>query len=193
MRTTFVCTLLTLLALAALPAAAEVEITPTFAYRSDDFSELDPRINCIQAPCEFPVETDDAVAYGVVVGFGFADGWAVEILANRWSTDVAGNTGEFDFEVTHLQAGLAYTWGDGTVRPFVGAAAGQSRVDNQAPFGRDPEEDAFSWSAGGGVKIGLTDLLALRLEARGYWVDLDDVHGGSLMQQELSAGLTFRF
>jgi len=199
MRFTRTCTVIALFVLAvvaALPAAAEVEVTPTIAYRSDDFSEQDPRINCVQAPCDFPVETDDAAAYGVVVGFGFADGWAVELLANRWSTDLDRSSSfeaPVDFEVTHLQAGLAYTWGQGNVRPFVAAAAGQSRVDNQAPFGRDPKEDAFSWSAGGGVKIGLTDLLALRLEARGYWVDLDDSHGGSFKQQEVSAGLAFRF
>jgi opacity protein-like surface antigen len=189
-------TLLALVALVALPAAAQFEVTPTVAYRSDDFSEQDPRINCVQAPCDFPVEPDDAAAYGVVVGFGFADGWAVELLANRWSTDLdRGNSFEapVDFEVTHLQAGLAYTWGRGNVRPFVAAAAGQSRVENDAPFGRETEDDAFSWSAGGGVKIGLTDLLALRLEARGYWVDLDDAFGGSFMQQEVGAGLTFRF
>ncbi|HMB53108.1 MAG TPA: outer membrane beta-barrel protein [Thermoanaerobaculia bacterium] len=187
-------TLLVLVAL-ALPAAAQFEITPTVAYRSDDFREADPTINCVTFPCDFSVESGDAVAFGVVAGFGFADGWAVEVLASRWSSEIELNgPGNADFEVTHLQAGLAYTWGRGNVRPFVGAAAGQSQVDNEADFGlRDAEDDAFSWSAGGGVKIGLTELLALRLEARGYWVDLDDNFGGSFMQQEIGAGLTFRF
>lgn len=198
MRTTKCCAVLALtlpLALAAaLPAAAEIELTPTIGYRFHDYSPRDPRIACVAPPCDFFVDSEDGASYGLVAGYGLGGGWALELLLNRQEAEMRADSGPApDLEITHLQGGLAHTWGDGTVRPFVAAAAGVSQVDNAAPFTLDPDADAFSLSAGGGVKIAMTDLLALRLEARGYWIDLPQRVEEDLTQTELSVGLSFRF
>ena len=73
-----------------------------------------------------------------------------------------------DFTVTHLQVGLARTWGTGTVRPFAGVAAGVSRVDSDDPqFLVEFEEDAPSASLGAGAKVFLDERVGLRLDRLG--------------------------
>lgn len=197
------------LAAAASPAAgAGFEITPTFSYRSSDYGCTGASDFPVRAPaCGVGVESDaeNGEAFGVLAGFAISRGWAIEVLAGREETelDVEPLPGfEFlvppedaDFTITHLQAGVARTWGDGAVQPFAGVAAGVSRVEAESPEQHHIEfdEDALSASAGAGVKIGLTDWLGLRLEGRAYWVDLPEEVGGSFTETELAGGLIFRF
>lgn len=209
-------------ALAAPASAVEVEVTPTVGYRSDGY-ELQQPLACaaIFESCDLIAEADDDTPFGLVVGFELRPDWQLELLASHAESDLdahavlvplPGNptptpvpAERLDLEVTHLQVGLARTWGQGTVRPFVGVAAGGSRIETDAPpvdpielalrlfTTEDSSEDAFSASAGGGVKVELSPRLGLRLEGRGWWVDLPEDAGGDFTQLDASAGLILKF
>lgn len=195
-------------AIAAPAAAAGVEVTPTVSYRSDGYDLSPQPLVCVAIfrDCQLVAEADDGPAFGVVVGFDLRPGWQLEVLASRRDSDLQvlstavpindpptpiERRSESDLTVTHLQAGLARTWGEGTVRPFGGVAAGVSRLETDAagPI----SEDAFSASAGAGVKVDLSNRLGLRLEGRGWWVDLPEHAGGDFTQLDATAGLILRF
>lgn len=208
-----------LLAAFATPAAAaELELTPTLAYRSDDYGCNGPDVIILESlifpppPCSFVrAESEDGLAVGAVIGIGIGHGWQVEVLASRQETELdvrfdpaleplwsdlglVFEPADADFTVTHLQVGLARTWGAGTVRPFAGVAAGVSRVDADDPqFLVEFEEDAPSASLGAGAKVFLDERIGLRLEGRGYWIDLPSEVGGDFTQTEGSLGLVLRF
>lgn len=206
-----------LAALAAVQApsatAAEVELTPTLAYRSGGFSCNGAPVGILETtdlifpppPCgQLGAETEDDVAIGAILGIGIGNGLQVEVLINRQEAEQRRRLDGFPFDfpslpgadvtVSHLQAGLSKTWGHGTVRPFLAAAAGVSRVDADDPVRfTDFREDAFSTSLGGGVKTFFDDRFGLRFEARGYWVDLPSEVGGTYTQEELSVGAILRW
>jgi len=211
---------LILLGAAAPAPAAELEVTPTVAYRSDDYSctgsgvfILSPEPAIFPPPtCAFVrAESDDGPAVGAVIGIGAGHGLQIEVLASRQETElelrflpaVEEVLAEFeiffplakpDFTVTHLQVGVARTWGAGTLRPFVGVAAGVSRVEaDDALLIVDFQEDAPSASLGAGGKVFFDDRIGLRLEGRGYWVDLPSEAGGDFTQIEAALGLVLRF
>lgn len=226
MRRGIVVSCLLLIALGAgvgpAPAQAlELEVTPFVGYRSDGYeAQQDVVCAAIFESCTLESASDDGTAVGLVVGAGLWPGWQVELLASRQKADldarvelvplpsgtpvaVEAFTETVDREVGHLQVGLARTWGQGTVRPFVGAAAGISRIEIDAvePDPRsfalyavqDSSEDAFSASLGGGVKVDLARHVGLRLEGRAWWVDLGEDAGGDFTQLDAAAGLAFHW
>lgn len=82
-----------------------------------------------------------------MLGIGLAPGWQLELLAGRQESDLESQvraiappgtgipdvliTDESDFETTHIHIGVSRTWGDGSAQPFLGAAAGASRVETR--------------------------------------------------------------
>lgn len=193
--------------------AAGVELTPYVGYSSVDY-DYEQELVClaVYSDCVFRGESDDSVAFGLIVGFDLRPGWQLEVLANRRQADLDATARfisvspgfldivieeELDFDLTHYQVGVSRRFGAGTVHPFVGAAVGASRfeIDGAGFIPGDVErsDDALSASAGVGVKVDLTGRLALRLEGRGWWVDLDEEAGGELIQLDASAGLLVRW
>lgn len=191
-----------------LPAAAfgqsgRFELTPVAGYRLEgDFdtsntTAFDPNLN---------VKVDESPVYGVILDIPLSPTWQIELLANRQSTEFVADRGLLtqtstlgDVELTTFQAGLLYSWGAGQVNPFVAAAAGVTRIDPQ--FSNLSTDDRFSASLGGGVKVFFAENIGLRLEARGYWTDLDtdkrsrrrDRSDEGLVQGEGSVGLIIAF
>lgn len=194
-----------LAAAVAVPATAvELELTPWVGYRDGDYHQSEQLFGIPEnpPPGEARQDSESSPAYGLVAGFGVGGGWQIEVLASRQETELRLDTGslvfvrapgEPDFEVTHLQVGLAYTWGEGPLRPFAAAAAGASRVEIEPVLFPGVDEDAFSVSAGGGVKVPLGARFGLRLEGRGYWVDLPRSAGDDFVQSEAVAGATFHW
>lgn len=196
------------LALLLLPAATHAqpgrfEITPMAGYRlKGDFDArrsdaFDPRFN---------VKVDESAVYGAVLDIPLSPNWQLEILANRQQSRFVADRGLLtpgtilgDVDLTVVQAGFLYQWGEGQVNPFVAGAAGLTRIDPKSA--ELSSDDRFSASLGGGVKIFFSQNLGLRLEARGYWTDLDTENqgrdlfdtGNSLSQGEGSVGLIVAF
>jgi hypothetical protein len=197
------------LALLLLPAATlaqpgRFELIPVAGYRLDgDFNarSSDPFDR------DLNVQVDASSVYGLLFDIPLTPNWQLEILANRQQSQFVIDRGLLtpstelgDVDLTILQAGFLFQWGEGQVNPFVTAAAGLTRIDPK--FNRLSSDDRFSASLGGGVKIFFNGNLGLRLEARGYWTDLDTGFddrfnrydsGDGLYQGEASAGLIIAF
>ncbi len=93
--------------------------------------------------------------------------------------------------MTLLQVGLMRRWQGRRVQPHVVLGVGGARLDSPSLW--LDEEDRFSASFGGGLKVPLNDWLSFRVEARGTWIDLPPGLEGDEVLVELSSGLGFRF
>jgi len=192
-----------------LPAAVfaqpgRFEITPFAGYRlSGDFNAqsnraFDPDLN---------VEVDESAIYGVLLDIPLSPNWQIELLANRQKSAFIVDRGLLepsnelgDVELTIVHGGILLQWGSGQVNPFVTASAGLTRIDPK--FSELDADNRFSASFGGGAKVFFSENVGLRLEARGFWTDLDTGFrdrydrydsGDGLFQGEASAGLIIAF
>jgi hypothetical protein len=191
-----------------VPAAAfaqppRVEITPFAGFRSDATVDSSSDLGFNR-----DVKFDSSSVYGVAFDIPLSFNWQVEVLASRQSTSLHIDKGLLspsqklgDIDLDFYQAGFLYQWGRGQVNPFVVATAGVARL---APdFPEVSSEDYFAGSVGGGVKVFFSQNVGLRLEARGYWTNLqtdyrDNRHdrydsSGDLVQGEGSVGLIIAF
>jgi hypothetical protein len=204
-----------LVVLAARSASADVELTPTVGYRFDDYRCSGDQA-VIAGQSIFPpracnrvtARSDDGPVFGLVLAFDVRRHLQLELLASRQESELLLTSGvptavtpsgsfapldEPDFTVTHLQIGLSRIWGEGTVRPFAGVAVGASRVEADSPQRVvDFEDDVPSASLGAGVKLLFGKRLGLRLEGRGYWLDLPSELGGGFAQGDATIGLILR-
>ena len=179
------------------------ELTPMAGYRlQSDFDTHDDVFGS-------RVDVDESAAYGLFFDIPVFPNWKLEILANRQQTQFVTDRGLFthtdvlgDVDLTTVQAGFLFQWGEGQVDPFFGFAAGLTRIDPK--FDGLSSDDRFSVSFGGGVKFFFDRNVGLRLEGRGYWTDLEtgfDDHGhhghdhsdDGLLQWEGSVGLIIAF
>jgi hypothetical protein len=168
------------LALGLIPAVAlaqpvRFEITPFGGYRlKGDFdarssNTFDPRLN---------VKIDDSAVFGATLDIPLNRNWQLEILANRQRSSFIVDQGLFeptntlgDVDLTMVHAGFLLQWGEGQVNPFITASAGVTHIDPK--FHELSSDNRFSASLGGGAKIFFNPNIGLRLEARGFWTDLD--------------------
>lgn len=180
------------------------EITPFAGYRlSGDFdasssNSFDPDLN---------IEVEEGAAFGLLFDIPLNENWAIELLANRQESSFIIDEGLLepetelgDVTLTYLHAGLLVQWNTGTVTPFFTGSVGLARIDPE--FDELDADNRFSASLGGGLKVFFSDNVGLRLEARGYWTDLDTGfedrfdrydEGDGLFQGEGSVGLIFAF
>lgn len=192
-----------------LPAAVfaqpgRFELTPFAGYRlNGDFNAqssdvFDPDLN---------VEVEESGIYGVLLDIPVSPNWQIEILANRQKSAFIIDRGLLepsrelgDVDLTIVHGGVLLQWGEGQVNPFVTASAGLTRIDPK--FRELDADNRFSASFGGGAKVFFSENIGLRLEARGFWTDLDTGFreryerydsGDGLFQGEASAGLIIAF
>lgn len=196
--------LLFLLPAATFAQPGRFELTPFAGYRLDgDFDAessdaFDPDLN---------VEIEESAVFGILLDIPLTPYWQLELLANRQESSFIVDSGLFepeeelgDVTVTYLHAGILLQWGLGQVNPFLTASAGLARIDPE--FEELDADNRFSASFGGGVKVFFADNIGLRLEARGFWTDLDTGFedrydrydsGDGLAQGEASVGLIVAF
>ena len=155
--------------------AGRFELTPYAGYRlQGDFDASSSN----DAFGDLNVEVEEGGLYGVLLDIPLNRNWSIELLANRQESTFIIDEGLFDREtelgdvtLTYAHVGLLYQWGYGQVNPFITGSLGLARIEPE--FDELDADDRFSTSFGGGVKIFLADNVGLRLEARGYWTDLD--------------------
>lgn len=184
----------------ALAQTHRFEITPTASYRFNGEFE---------ANSDFPVDDDldvridEGAAFGVIFDVPLNPNWQLEFIANRQDSTFVVDEGLFtpetelgDVAIDYYHAGFLVQWGPGQVNGFVSAGLGFARVDPDFP--ELETETRFSGNLGGGVKVFLAENVGLRVEGRGYWVDLESGFEGrydrfdsdeGLFQGEVSAGL----
>ncbi len=211
MRRLLIALVLLTLTLAPAAAGAGVELTLTGGYRwgeaellTEDYTRL---ILCVTTPCAPAAgRAGDNTALGLILDVPIARGWMFEALLNRQDGHVAfpGTLlPRESYESTTTQIGVQRYWERERWTPFVAVGLGVTRWETSALAYRPPllpgivvqplDEEVFSGSIAGGVKLPLTSRFGLRLEGRYYHIDLPPAVGGSLGQTEATAGLTFRF
>lgn len=196
--------LLFLLPAAAFAQPGRFELTPFAGYRlagdfdADSNSVFDPRLN---------IEVDESAVYGVLLDIPLSPNWQIELMANRQQTSFSVDRGFLepqdelgDVDLTTVHGGILLQWGEGQVNPFITVSAGITRIEPK--FRNLDSDDRFSTSFGGGAKIFLSENVGLRLEARGFWTDLDTGFddrysrydsGDGLFQGQGSVGLIIAF
>jgi opacity protein-like surface antigen len=196
-------TILTLLIVAAGSAsAAELELTPFIGYR---FGGDVPRES--SEIFEVDVEVDEAAVYGMALDIKVGPGLLIELFASRQETEFVDDTGLFqpedvllDVDVTYYHVGVGWGWRINDVEPFVLGSLGIAKISPDA-FGLH-DEDEFSMSFGGGVKVWINNHVGFRFEGRGYWTDLGssedewefwDGYDDDLYQGEVKVGLVISF
>jgi Outer membrane protein beta-barrel domain len=192
-----------------LPAAVfaqpgRFELTPFAGYRlagdfdADSTDAFDPRLN---------VEVEESAVYGVTFDIPLSPNWQIELMANRQQSAFRVDQGFLepsaelgDVDLTTVHGGILLQWGDGQVNPYLVVSAGITRIEPK--FRNLDSDDRFSSSFGGGAKIFFSDNVGLRLEARGFWTDLDTGFdnrydrydsGAGLFQGQGSVGLIIAF
>lgn len=139
------------------------EITPFAGYMAGGEFE-DPTTNA-----ERDLEED--TTYGVFVDIA-AESWRhYEILFANLDSEVDGTT-PFDMGVQYLQIGGTVSHPDAqTVIPYFGMTIGAARFSPDAA-GLD-DETKLAFSAGGGMRIPITDHFGVRFDARAFLTVLD--------------------
>lgn len=170
-----------------------------------------PLVLCVTTPCvTADVLTEDQRGrFTLILDLPMSQRWMAELLYTTqdgdhdFRSDFPDIVERGSYEWTTAQVGVMRHWGEDRVRPFAAGALGASRFESSVPGYDRPffpgivatpvDEEVLSGSLAGGVKIGLSRHLDLRLEGRGWWHDLPERLGGSLWQTEGGVGLTYRF
>lgn len=197
--------------LVSATAGAGVELTLTGGARwgevellTEDYTLL---IVCVTTPCGLATGRagDDGVL-GLVLDVPIAQGWMFEALLNRQDGNVVfpgSLLPRESYEATTAQVGVQRYWERERLTPFAAMGLGLTRWETTALVYRPPlfpgivvqpfDEEVFSGSVAGGVKMPLDSRFGLRLEGRYYYLDLPAAAGGGLWQPEATAGLAWRF
>lgn len=103
-------------------------------------------------------------AYGGTVDVRFAESWSVEVLYSRQTTELAG---PIDATIERYMAGVVEEHDHGRTKVFGVALIGATRfVPGFSGYGQSA---LFTLGVGLGVKHFVSDRLALRAEARGFY------------------------
>ncbi|HET9228152.1 MAG TPA: outer membrane beta-barrel protein [Thermoanaerobaculia bacterium] len=201
MRKSLILVALLLIPAAALAQTHRFEITPMAGWRFDgEFNVDDDFLD------ERNVRIDEGNSFGFIFNVPLTPNVQLEFIANRQNGDFVADAGLFtpernlgDVTVDIYNAGISYQWGPGQVQGFLSTGLGVGRIE---PDNDNLEaESRFSGNFGGGVKIFFAENIGVRLEGRGYWIDLqtdfdDDFHHDddfesdeALWQAEASVGL----
>jgi len=156
------------------------------------------------------VNVASSANFGLNLAMPLGDsGMKLELMANRQASQLETEGGLFepddevaDVDVTYLHAGLQIPFARSrNATPYFIVSGGLANIDPQVTG--VSAENKFSVSAGVGVKIPMSDVLAIRLEGRGYYTRLDDntddcafcdsfAHQ-DFTQGEVNIGLAFSF
>jgi len=135
---------------------------------------------------EVKVDINDEGAYGLRFGVALAPYLQFELMVNRQDTTLKdesglfgeepggfippGETGILDLDLTYYHGGLLWQWVHGDYRWYTVASVGVTHITPSSPL---PADTRLSGSLGGGLKLDLSDRLALRFEGR-YYLTLTD-------------------
>jgi hypothetical protein len=158
----------------------------------------------VQAAAGGEFTLNASLAYGATLDVPFDEGWSVEVLYSRDETRLHGPGPGVDVRVERYMAGVVQEHDHGRTRFFGVGLAGATRLVPPAGYGSSAR---FTLAAGLGVKRWLSDRIALRAEARGFYTVTESngglfcggggclfVYGSSgLLQGDLAAGVVLAF
>lgn len=188
---------------AAEPDPLRFEITPVGGYRFGGTFEIEAS--------DASYDVQDSSTAGLILNLREKDNTQWELLYSRQSSEArlesgAGTRPLVDLELQMLQIGGTYQGSGDTVRPYLAATIGGTRIATST------ESDTFfSGSIGVGLQILPSSRLGIRIEARAHGTLTDSdttlfcgtgpdlnicaiqIEGNVLAQFETFAGIVFRF
>jgi len=171
-----ICAAMVLTASSTQLLAQKVEITPFAGFRtSGSFGET-------ESVLFEDVEAQQGGSAGANLTFSLGESWQLELFYSTQDAEFEGqdtNTGGevhlFDAAIEQIHVGGSYQGrrSGGRIRPFVAASLGATRF---VPDGDVDTETRASFSAGGGLKVFLTEHLGFRLQGRinSTYIDSDE-------------------
>jgi OOP family OmpA-OmpF porin len=108
--------------------------------------------------------------YGLGVGYALDNHWAAELTFNLIDAEFDAGPGDVDGYLLRLD-GLYHFTPEKRLVPYLAAGIGGLRLDPDV----GSSDSSFLVNGGGGVKVFLTDAIALRGDAR-YVLTFDDTH-----------------
>lgn len=185
-----------------------VELTPTIGYWFGDTLATGGGTGY-----DFPIEVDDAPAFGLRLGYRFHPNWALEWSLHHESADLvsgaavgvvpANKIGDIDLDT--MEIGFEGSFGHSRFVPFLSGGIGLMHIDPNLPgLGSDTR---FVGNFGPGFKIFFTPATAFRFDWRlhsvnmgnrhddcDWWDDCDwDYKDNWTTFNEVSVGLMFSF
>jgi hypothetical protein len=202
-------------AIALLPtlvAAQQIEVTPFAGFGSveiadgldDDHHDSHYHHHGSERSVDH-LAIDDEPSFGLIVGLGVTRHTQIELLYDRLdTTTVESHFGPRarGMDLEYLHVGAIYQWTFDRVEPFLGGSLGATRIS--LPGGND---EAFSLSATGGVKLLFNDRVGIRFSGRLFLTEIEESgailcplgeclgHSGEevLAHLEIGSGLLIRF
>ncbi|MDX1501241.1 MAG: outer membrane beta-barrel protein [Thermoanaerobaculia bacterium] len=170
-------------------------------------------ILCVTTPCVLAdASTEEAeVTPTLILDVPLSPRWAVETLLTRHEGEMEFQASfpvsdHQSYDLTTLLVGLQRQWEGERVRPFVAGGVGYTwlefgsglQVYDRPIFpGIIPTfvdgAEGLATSLAAGVKVPISPRWAARIEGRVIWSDLPERLGGTLQQDEIGVGLTYRF
>ncbi len=103
------------------------------------------------------------IAYGLLIGYGFGNGLAIEFEANSADGDLSRNLGDYDFSSSALYL-AGHLYGSGPAYLKIKGGYFESSNEARDPLGNkynyDEEDSGFSFGLGGGYNFGAVSLEA---------------------------------
>lgn len=175
---------------AAVAQTPRFEITPTLGYRLNGEVEADERFLDVDPN----LEVEESPTYGVTLDFPLNENVQIELLVNQQESHFVLDGGFLepsvelgDVSLTTGHVGFLFQWGLGQVNPYFVLSGGLTRLDPDFP--EIEAETRLSGSLGGGVKLFFNRNVGLRLEGRGYWIDLDADFEDDRFDSDVDEGL----
>ena len=154
-------------------AQGAMELTPTIGMRWG--GELD--IGYLEDYGD-TVSVDGGPSYGLMFDVDLNRWLFLELMLDHQSTDL-GSGRNFQppaymagVDIDYYHIGLGWQWHARNLRPYVIGSIGWTNIDPELPDLRD--EDLFSASLGGGLKMDINEHIGFRLELRTFWTDTSD-------------------
>ncbi|MCK5351520.1 hypothetical protein KAJ77_03025 [bacterium] len=148
--------------------------------------------------------------YGFIISKDTAPGTQAEFFYSYQPSSLSASGAftpgvEVDVDVEYFHIGGRQYLGEGTAKPFVVGSLGATHFDPHSS--RLESETRFSIGLGGGVELGASERIGIRLEGRGFATFFDSdgavfcgpigctvaVASQVLWQFEVLAGVTFKF
>jgi hypothetical protein len=185
--------------------AGSVELTPTVGYWWGD-----TLARGTTGLFPYDVTIADAPAYGLRLNYRITSGWAVEAFLNHERADlVQGSDALFEgspklgtIDLNSAEFGFEGAFGHARLVPFIAGGLGAMWMDPSVAGATS--DTRFVGNFGGGVKLFLSEQVALRFDLRWHSVDVqgsndhhhcdyyyDCYNNNWITFTELSLGLTF--
>ena len=172
----------------AILALFLVSLAPAPAVADISSAWLVPGGGAVWPPAEFGTE-DPVATFGGILGFRLTPRWAIEVRGHYVNADSA-DAGGADTKLFHGEGNVTWFLTESKISPYLTLGAGAMRAERLGDT-----VSRFAWNGGAGLRIGLSDRIALRTDVRDVSYQVEDFSGEKKYRHsaEIFGGISFGF